>query len=107
MGRKKKIVTADNGIMVEVEDEYSETAELAAEIEPEWTAAELHPVVVEPPKSTAKPAPVSGARKVVWTGMGELRGAHSEHGLHYADDEVMTEHADALIKAGFAREANE
>lgn len=40
---------------------------------------------------------------VIWTELGEERRAHSEHGTHCAGEEVITEHAEALIKNGFAK----
>lgn len=42
---------------------------------------------------------------VEWTSAGEAAGAYSEHGKHKAGELVETEHADALIKAGYAKAA--
>ena len=42
------------------------------------------------------------SKLVLWTADGEAKGAHSEHGTHKRGDVVETEHADVLIKRGFA-----
>lgn len=92
MGRKKKIVTEEGGTPVEVDDD---------------TADILDPVETDPVEVVVAPEKPTSARKVIWTATGELKGAFSEHGQHLADEEVMTVHADSLIRAGFAREASE
>lgn len=50
-----------------------------------------------------KPEKKAGKVKVEWTAQGEDRGAWSEHGQHMAGEIVETDHADVLIKAGFAK----
>lgn len=50
-----------------------------------------------------KPAPKTV--KVVWTDLGEAKGAHSEHGKHTAGEVVETEHAALLVERGFAKAA--
>lgn len=47
------------------------------------------------------------SRDVMWTLLGETSSAHSEHGVHVADEVVNTVHADVLIERGFAREVDD
>jgi len=53
------------------------------------------------PEEITEEAPIVKTT-VVWTKLGEDRGAWSEHGRHVEGEHVETEHADILIKNGFA-----
>lgn len=101
MGRKRKVVTQDDGTPVEIETD-DDAAEIAAEVDAVFQEGGALVSEPDPVPSASQTYGVDAPVEVVWTELGEQDGVMSEYGLHKAGDVVLTRHSATLIASGYA-----